>query len=80
VSEELHVVFPKLVYEDISKIFRTGAAIYAAVVVDCRTTMSSKSVYHVARSWVDVHSFHTHLFIIFMIFTAPVRNILDIPS
>jgi hypothetical protein len=33
----------------------------------------------IARSWVDVVSFHMRLFIIFMIFTS-VCNILDIPS
>jgi hypothetical protein len=42
--------------------------------------MSRESVYHVARSWVDVDSFHTRLFIVFMICTASVRNILDILS
>jgi hypothetical protein len=42
--------------------------------------MFSESVCQVARSWVDVGSFHTRLFIVFMICTAPVRNILDIPS
>jgi hypothetical protein len=42
--------------------------------------MSSESVCQVARNWVDVSSFQTRLFIIFMIFTASVRNILDIPS
>jgi hypothetical protein len=42
--------------------------------------MSSESVCQVARSWVDVGSFHTRLFIIFMICTASVRNILDISS
>jgi hypothetical protein len=30
--------------------------------LDGRTTMSSKSVCHVARSWVDVGSFHTRFF------------------
>jgi hypothetical protein len=34
----------------------------------------------VARSWVDVGSFHTRLVMRFMIFTASVRNILDKPS
>jgi hypothetical protein len=42
--------------------------------------MSSETVCQVARSWVDVGSFHKRLFIVFMIFTASVRNILDIPS
>jgi hypothetical protein len=42
--------------------------------------MSSESVCHVARSWVDVGNFNTRLFIIFVIRTAPVRNILDITS
>jgi hypothetical protein len=40
----------------------------------------SESVCQVTRNWVDVGSFHTRLFIIFMIFTASFRNILDIPS
>jgi hypothetical protein len=39
--------------------------------------MSSESVCQVARSWVDVGSFHTRLVARFMIFTASVRNILD---
>jgi hypothetical protein len=42
--------------------------------------MSSESVCHVARSWVGVGSFHKRLFIIFMICTASVRNISDLPS
>jgi hypothetical protein len=42
--------------------------------------MSSDSVCQVARSWVDVGSFHTRLVVRFMIFTASVRNILDTPS
>jgi hypothetical protein len=42
--------------------------------------MSSESVCQVARSWVDVGSFHTRLVVRFMIFTASVRNILDTPS
>jgi hypothetical protein len=41
--------------------------------------MSSESVYQVARSWVDVVSFHTGLVVRFMMFTASVRNILDTP-
>jgi hypothetical protein len=41
--------------------------------------VSSESVSQVARSWVDVGSFHTRLAVSFMIFTASVRNILDIP-
>jgi hypothetical protein len=44
--------------------------------------MSSESVCQVARSWVQVGSFHTRLLIVarFMIFTASVWNILDTPS
>jgi hypothetical protein len=42
--------------------------------------MSSESVCHVARSWMDGSSFHTPLVVRFMIFTASVRNILDTPS
>jgi hypothetical protein len=42
--------------------------------------MSSESVCQVAHSWVDVGSFHTRLFIVFMIFTVSFLNILDIPS
>jgi hypothetical protein len=41
--------------------------------------MSSESVCRVTRSWVDVGSFDTCLVVRFMIFTASVRNILDIP-
>jgi hypothetical protein len=72
-------------YEVVPKIFRTGTAIYTAVVVarstvDGRTTMSSESVCQVARSWVDVGSFHTRLVVRFMMFTASVRNILDTAS
>jgi hypothetical protein len=40
--------------------------------------MSSESMCQVARSWVDVGGFPTRLFIIFIIFTSSVRNILDI--
>jgi hypothetical protein len=42
--------------------------------------MSSESVCQIARSWVDVGSFHTRLVARFMIFTASVRNILDTRS
>jgi hypothetical protein len=70
---------------ELSKIFRTDAAIFTAVVkrevaVYGRTTISSDSVCQVARSWVDVGSFHTRLVVRFMIFTASVRIILDTPS
>jgi hypothetical protein len=41
--------------------------------------MSSESVCQVARSWVDVGSFHTRLVARFMIFTASIRNVLDWP-
>jgi hypothetical protein len=44
------------------------------------TTMSSESVCSVARSWVDVGSFHTRLVVRFIIFTASVQNILDTPT
>jgi hypothetical protein len=53
---------------------------YREAPADGRTTMSSESVCHVARSWVEVGSFHTRLVVRFKIFTASVRNILDIPS
>jgi hypothetical protein len=50
-------------YEVVSKIFRTGAAIYTAVVVAQSTgRLSSESVCQVRRSWVDVGSFHMRLF------------------
>jgi hypothetical protein len=42
--------------------------------------MSSESVCHVARGWVNVDSFHARLVMRFMSFTASVRNILDTPS
>jgi hypothetical protein len=42
--------------------------------------MSRESVCQVARSWVDVGSFHTRLVVRFVILTASVRNILDTPS
>jgi hypothetical protein len=38
--------------------------------------MSRESVCQVARSWVDVDSFHTGLLVRFIIFRASVRNIL----
>jgi hypothetical protein len=41
--------------------------------------MYSESVYQVARSWVEVDSFHTRLVVRFTIFTASVRDILDTP-
>jgi hypothetical protein len=41
--------------------------------------MSSDSLCQVARRFVDAGSFHTHLVVRFMIFTASVRNILDCP-
>jgi hypothetical protein len=52
---------------------------YSEAPVDGRATMSSESVCQVARSWVDVGSFHTRLVVRFVIFTASVRNILDRP-
>jgi hypothetical protein len=48
-------------------------------VVDGGTTKSGESVCQVARSWVDVGSFHTRFVVRFMNFTASVRNIFDIP-
>jgi hypothetical protein len=42
--------------------------------------MSIESECQVARSWVDVGSFHMRLVVRFMIFTASVRSILDTPS
>jgi hypothetical protein len=44
--------------------------------VDGRTTMSIESVCLVARSWVEVGSFHNRLVVRFVIFAASVRNIL----
>jgi hypothetical protein len=41
--------------------------------------MSSESLCQVARSWVDVGSFHTRLLVRFTTFTASVQNILDTP-
>jgi hypothetical protein len=41
--------------------------------------MYSESVYQVARSWVEVGSFHTRLVVRFTIFTASVRDVLDTP-
>jgi hypothetical protein len=46
--------------------------------VDGRTTMYSEPVCQVARSWVDVGSFHMRLFLFLWFLTASVRNILDI--
>jgi hypothetical protein len=42
--------------------------------------MSSEPVCQVAHSWVDVGSFHAHLVVRFVIFTASVQNILVTPS
>jgi hypothetical protein len=42
--------------------------------------MSSESVCQVARSWVDMGSFHMRLVLTFMTFTASPWNILDTPS
>jgi hypothetical protein len=42
--------------------------------------MSIESVCQVARSWVYLGSFHTRFVVKFMIFTASVRNILDLAS
>jgi hypothetical protein len=42
--------------------------------------MSSESVCQIARSWMEVGSFHTRLVVRFVIFTASVRNILDTAS
>jgi hypothetical protein len=58
----------------------TSRPLKPLALVDGRFTMSSESVCQVARSWVDVGSFHTHLAVRFMIFTASVRNVLDTPS
>jgi hypothetical protein len=58
-------------YEGESKIFRNSAAIYTAFVV---------ARGQVARSWVDVGSFHARLVVRFMIFTTSMRNILDTTS
>jgi hypothetical protein len=48
--------------------------------VDSRTTMSGEAVCQVARSWVDVDSFHTRLLVSFMNFTGSVQNIFDTTS
>jgi hypothetical protein len=79
-SSFVFLLYKASIYEGVSKILMTGAAIYTAVVVARRTTMSSESVCQVSRSWVEVGSFHTCLVERFMIFTASVRNILDTPS
>jgi hypothetical protein len=42
--------------------------------------MSSESVCHVARSWVDVGSFRTRLFEVVYFAIASVREFLDTPS
>jgi hypothetical protein len=42
--------------------------------------MPSEPVCKVTGSWMDVGSFYTRLVVRFMIFTAPVRNILDTTS
>jgi hypothetical protein len=56
-----------MVHEVVPERFWTGAAIFTAVVVaeapvDGKTTMSSESVCQVARSCVEVNSFHVRLF------------------
>jgi hypothetical protein len=70
-------VYPKysgLVLSSIQQLWQHEAP------VDGRTTMSCESVCQVARSWVDLGSFHTHLVVRFVISTASVQNILDTPS
>jgi hypothetical protein len=42
--------------------------------------MSSESLCQVARSWVDVGSFHTRLFLVVYFAIASVREFLDTPS
>jgi hypothetical protein len=42
--------------------------------------MSSESVCQVARSWVEVGSFHTRLFGVVRFAIASVREFLDTPS
>jgi hypothetical protein len=42
--------------------------------------MSSESVCYVARSWVDVGSFHMRSVVRFMIFASSVLNVLETPS
>jgi uncharacterized protein YcbK (DUF882 family) len=42
--------------------------------------MSGELVCQVARSWVDLGSFYTHLVVRFVNFTASVRNIFDTHS
>jgi hypothetical protein len=42
--------------------------------------MSSESVCQVARSWVDVGSFHTRIFGVLYYAVASVREFLDTPS
>jgi hypothetical protein len=42
--------------------------------------MSSESVCQVARSWVDVASFHTRLFGVVYFAIASIREFLDTPS
>jgi hypothetical protein len=66
------------IYEGTYKIFRTGgAAIYTAVVVARRTTMSSGPVCQVAYSSVDVGSSGTRLFEVVYFAIASVREFLD---
>jgi hypothetical protein len=70
-------VYPKysgLVPPSIQQLWLREAPVYS------RTSMSSESVCQVARSWVGVGSFHRRLVVMFMIFTASVRNILDTTS
>jgi hypothetical protein len=47
--------------------------------VDGGTTMSSESVCQVARSWVDMGSFHTRLFGVVYFTIASVQEFLDTP-
>jgi hypothetical protein len=70
-------VYPKysgLVQPSIQQLWKREAPI------DGRTTMSTESVCQVARSCMEVGSFHKRLVVRFMIFTESVRNILDTSS
>jgi hypothetical protein len=70
----LHPTYSGLVPPSIHQLW------YSEAPVDCRTTMSSESVWQVARSWVDGRSVHTFLFGVVCFAIDSVREFLDTPS
>jgi hypothetical protein len=70
----VHSKYSRLVLPFIQQLWQCKATF------DGRTTTSSESVCQVARSWVDVGSFHTRLFGVVYFAIALVREFLDTTS